>query len=140
MNTYFQDVFDSFLASITSYEFLELNEEELTMELTMFMRKSLAKFITKKNIKADYDMEEFNRELTDIEIEIIVYGMIVEWLTPRVNSIELLKPSLSSKDYQIFSQANMLKELRESKLNAEKSFHYWMGRYNLLDFTKDSGN
>lgn len=140
MNTYFQDVFDSFLASITSYEFLELNEEELTMELTMLMRKSLAKFITKKNIKADYDMEEFNRELTDIEIEIIVYGMIVEWLSPRINNIELLKPSLSSKDYQIFSQANMLKELREMKLNAEKSFHYWMGRYNLLDFTKDGGN
>lgn len=139
MNTYFQDVFDSFLASITTYEFLELSQKELTIELTMLMRKSLAKFITKKNIKADYDMEEFNRELTDIEIEIIVYGMIVEWLSPLINNIEILKPSLSSKDYKILSQAK-LKELNERKSNAEKSFHYWMGRYNLLDFTKDGGN
>lgn len=132
MGTYFEDVFAVYLSKITTFEeYTSLTEEELNIELKMLLRTALAKFINKKDIIADYDMECFNRVLDDLEIEILAYGMVVSWLTPKVNSIELLKPSLSSKDYQTYSRANHLKEAKELKSDAEKEFQYWIGRYTL---------
>ena len=132
MGTYFEDVFDSFLSKITAYdEYLSLTEDELNTELKMLLKSALAKFINKKNLIADYDMDCFNRTLDELEIEILAYGMVVSWLTPKINNIELLKQSLSSKDFNFYSQANHLKELKDLKADAEKDFQYWIGRYTL---------
>lgn len=136
--TYFEDVFDSFLSKITTFdEYLGLSEEELNTELKMLLRNALAKFISKKNMIADYDMECFNRTLDELEVEILAYGMVVSWLTPKINNIELLKQSLSSKDFNFYSQANHLKELRDLKGDSERDFQYWIGRYNLSRMGKD---
>lgn len=132
MGTYFEDVFDSFLSKITTYdEYLSLTEDELDTELKMLLKSALARFVNKKNLIADYDMDCFNRTLDELEIEILAYGMVVSWLTPKINNIELLKQSLSSKDFNFYSQANHLKELRDLKVDAEKDFQYWIGRYTL---------
>lgn len=132
MGTYFEDVFAVYLSKITTFEeYTSLTEEELNIELKMLLRTALAKFINKKDIIADYDMECFNRVLDDLEIEILAYGMVVSWLTPKINNIELLKQSLSSKDFTFYSQANHLKEIKELKSDAEKDFQYWIGRYTL---------
>lgn len=138
MGTYFADVFDSFLSKITTFdEYLGLTEEELNMEMKMLLKTALAKFINKKNMVADYDIECFNRKLDELEIEILAYGMVVSWLIPKINNIDLLKQSLSSKDFNFYSQANHLKELKELKNDAEKDFQYWIGRYTLSKFAKD---
>ena len=132
MGTYFEDVFDSFLSKITTYdEYLSLTEDELDTELKMLLKSALARFVNKKNLIADYDMDCFNRTLDELEIEILAYGMVVSWLTPKINNIELLKQSLSSKDFNFYSQANHLKELKDLKVDAEKDFQYWIGRYTL---------
>lgn len=131
-NTPFSDVFDFTISKLTDYSFFELTEDELTQEFTKKMRISLAKCITFKDIKADYDMEEFSRELSDLEIDIISNWMIVEYLNPKINSIEILKPRMASKDYQTFSQANHLKELSALRKEASSTAHYWMNRYPLI--------
>lgn len=138
MVTYFEEVFDSFLSKITTFdEYLSLTEEELNEELAMLLKKSLAKFINKKDIICNYDMESFNRVLDDLEIEIISFGMVDEWLSPKINNIELLKQSLSSKDFTLYSQANHLKELLELKSKAESDFQYWIGRYSMNNVFKE---
>jgi hypothetical protein len=40
--------------------------------------------------------------------------MLVEWLKPKVLSTENLKNCLSTKDFSLFSPANLLKEMRET--------------------------
>ena len=132
MGTYFEDIFAVFLSKITTFEeYTSLTEEELNIELKMLLKTAILKFISKKNLVADYDMECFNRELEDLEVEILACGMVVSWLTPKINNIELLKQSLSSKDFTFYSQANHLKEIRDLKADAEKDFQYWIGRYDL---------
>ena len=130
--TTFQEVFDSFLSKINTYEFLKLSEQELNIDLSQNLRSALAKCIGFKDIIGDYVLDEFNRVLTDLEIEIISYWMVFNWITPKINNIELLKQSLSSKDYQIYSQANHLKELLDLKNDAKTEAHYWMNRYGYL--------
>lgn len=137
MGTYFEDIFAVFLSKITTLnEYTNLTEEELNIELKMLLKTSISKFISRNDLIADYDMGCFNRELEDLEVEILAYGMVVSWLTPKINNIELLKQSLSSKDFNFYSQANHLRELRELKSDAEKEFQYWIGRYNLTRLSK----
>lgn len=132
--TYFEDIYDSFLSKITTYEYLNMTDEELDIEFKMLLKGAMAKFIVANNIKCDYDMECFNRELTDLEIEIIAYGMIIGWVSPKIKNVELLKQSLSSKDYTFYSQSQHLKELIDLKNECESDFHYWMKRYDMQQF------
>lgn len=132
MNTTFQDVYDFFLSKITTYEFLSLTESELQIELKMNLRRALSKCVSLKNIKADWTYEEFNRELDDLEINIISDWMVIEWITPQIDNIENFKQRLGSKDFSMHSQANHLKELAETKREMESNVHYWMNRYNWI--------
>lgn len=131
METYFEEVYETFLSKITSYDYLNFTEEELNEELKVCLKSALSRFISKKNLIPNYDMECFNRPLDELEIEILSLGMIVSWLAPQINSIELLKPVMSSKDFTVYSQANHLSELRGIKSDADKDFQYWVGRYDL---------
>ena len=128
--TSFDGVIALFLSKITTFEeFLNLSEEEFNEEMTITLKSAMAKFINRRGIEADYDTKTFNRTLTDLEQEIVSLGMVLAWITPKVNNIELMKPMLSSKDYTVFSQANHLKELKDMKAEAERDFHYWTNRY-----------
>lgn len=129
MNTDFQSVYDMFLSNITSYDYLDLTETELNTELKMIMRKALAKCLNFDDVKADYILEEFNRELTELEINIIANFMIIEWLNPQITSEEKLKMRLGSKDYTTYSPANLLKQLQDIRNDARKEAHYWSNLY-----------
>lgn len=129
MNTTFQEVYNVFLSNITSYEFLDLTEEELEIDLELHLKKAFSKCVTFKNIKLDYNLKEFNRELTYLEIDIIAKWMVVDWLMPQINTLTLLKQNISSKDFQMYSQANHLKQLLELKKELESDVQYWMNRY-----------
>lgn len=128
--TSFDDVIGLFLSKITDLEgLLGLTEQERNEEFAMALKTTMAKFIKKKNIVADYGARQFNRTLTDLEQQIISLGMVSAWITPKVNSIELMKPVLTSKEYTTYSQANQLDKLMLCKDNAENEFLYWINQY-----------
>jgi len=64
--------------------------------------------------------EGFIVSLTQEEIEIIAILMTVEWLRPKIFNIEILRQSLNTKDWSLYSQANHLKELSALKKSAEE--------------------
>jgi hypothetical protein len=130
MATSFSEVYDYFFAKITTYnEYDNLTEDELNIELMQLLKASFAECLSFKDISADYTNSTFNRDLTDLEMNIISYNMVVHYLNPKINNIELLKQSLSSKDYQFYSQANHLRELMNLRQESSKQFQYWINRY-----------
>lgn len=136
MNIPLQDVYDFFLSKITTYEFLDLNEEEIKLEQKMLFRKAYSKCITlKKYIKIDYELEQMiysKEDNEDLVIDIISSFMVVEWIKPRINNIELYGQRLNSKDYSTYSQANHLKELISAKNDVNSEAHYWMNRFSWI--------
>lgn len=130
--TTFDEVYNYFLAKISTNEYITLTDTELEVELQQLLRTSFAECVSFKNTSADYVLNQFNRDLTDLEMNIISYNMVVHYLSPKINNIELLKQSLSSKDFQMYSQANHLSKLIELKNESLKQFHYWMNRYGYL--------
>lgn len=135
MNTPFQEVFDAFLSKVVEYSFLSLTEEELEEELTMKLKSAFPKAML-KDVKLDLDYGEFTRELSALEIEALSYWLVYEWITPKVNNVELFQYRLGSKDYERFSEANHLRTMIEIKNDAYSQARYYSNRINTSDILK----
>ena len=128
MNTTFEEVFDAYLNKIENWDYLEYSEEELTEELVPLLKSALARVSFTLDIKADYDMEEFDRELKPIEIEILSLSLVEGFISQKVNSIKVLENHLAMKDYNLYSSANMLKQLQTALARAQSDVQYWETR------------
>jgi hypothetical protein len=128
MNTTLEEVITLYLAKIENFDYLEYSEEELLEELSPMLLSATSKLFS-LNLKIDFDMEEFNRELEPIEQNLVALGLVEEFLTQKVNSIKVLKNHLTTKDFNLYSSANMLKQLRETLDSVSKEKYYLETRY-----------
>ena len=96
MNTSIEEVIDLYLAKIENYDYLDYDEDELLEELRPMMNSAISKLFT-IDVSIDWDTEEFSRELTPIEQNIIAYGLVEEFISQKVNSIKVLENHLAMK-------------------------------------------
>lgn len=122
--TYLSEIYDSFLSSISDYTLLESTPQEMEDDLFTYFVKARRKFRKCKQ-RLDITGEEGNQyfgyvdekgnqvdvELTGLEIDILTHLMLVEYMKPQLIATEVMKQSLSDKDFKIYSQANQLREL-----------------------------
>ena len=127
MNTSIEEVIDLYLAKIENYDYLDYDEDELLEELRPMMNSAISKLFT-IDVSIDWDTEEFSRELTPIEQNIIAYGLVEEFISQKVNSIKVLANHLAMKDYNLYSSANMLKQLQTALARAQSDVQYWETR------------
>ena len=127
MNTSIEEVIDLYLAKIENYDYLGYSEEELLEELKPMMNSAISKLFTIE-VSIDWDTEEFDRELSPIEQNIIAYGLVEEFISQKVNSIKVLENHLAMKDYNLYSSANMLKQLQTALARAQSDVQYWETR------------
>ena len=128
MNTTLEEVISLYLAKIENFDYLQYSEEELLEELSPMLLSATSKLFS-LNLKIDFDMEEFNRELEPIEQNLVALGLVEEFLTQKVNSIKVLKNHLTTKDFKLYSSANMLKQLKETLDSVSKEKYYLETRY-----------
>ena len=127
MNTSIEEVIDLYLAKIENFDYLDYDEEELLEELKPMLNSAISKLFT-IDVSIDWDTEEFSRELTPIEQNIIAYGLVEEFISQKVNSIKVLENHLAMKDYNLYSSANMLKQLQTALARAQSDVQYWETR------------
>ena len=127
MNTSIEEVIDLYLAKIENYDYLGYSEDELLEELRPMLTSAISKLFT-IDVSIDWDTEEFSRELTPIEQNIIAYGLVEEFISQKVNSIKVLENHLAMKDYNLYSSANMLKQLQTALARAQSDVQYWETR------------
>ena len=134
--TSFNEVYGYFLNSITDYTYLELQTDDLENELLMLLQKALGKL---RRIKFDIDLDNkaFKSVLTNREINIISLAMVIEYIRPKVISVEVMKPRLNMKDWQMYSENQHLKELQSILTGTEKEFSYELQLYSLDKYMDD---
>ncbi|HSH35656.1 hypothetical protein [Schnuerera sp.] len=116
MATPYSVIDNSFLNKITDDLILTMTDEEIQDMIDSYRTSAGAKFKQCNKLSdRDDDLRQYNQTLTDEEIEILANLMVLEWLKPRINSIEVLKPSMSTKDYRTFSNAKHLDSLLKLK-------------------------
>lgn len=139
MGTEIEEVIDLYLAKIENYDYLNYNEEELLEELKPMLNSTISKLFT-LDVSIDWDLNVFSRELSPIEQNIIAYGLVEEFISQKVNSIKVLENHLAMKDYNLYSSANMLKQLQTALARAQSDVQYWETRlawYNKAKNIKD---
>lgn len=113
------ELYDGFLTKISDYNFLseERTDEEVDEELYGYLKAALRRFSAK--CKQDLTIVEdevtgektFVSTLSFMEEDVIIALMLVEYLKPQVLSSDTIRQNLSDKDFQVYSQANHLREL-----------------------------
>ena len=110
MGTPFQAIYDSFLARISSDEWVLPDEMYIAQhDWFEFLKMAIFRFrFPRKSLEYDIDQMAFNEELDDAEIQMLAIYMKHEWIKRCVASWEEIKMLYSNKD---FSQANHLDKL-----------------------------
>lgn len=132
MATPYSDLYNSFLAQITDYDLPIYEEDVKTDMLNKYMISACSKFlkICKEDLNDRDDIsEEFTDDLTDDTKDILIELMVVEWLKPRLYNTEFFKNVLNTKDFNQFSPANLLKEIRQTYILAKANARNMMINY-----------
>lgn len=133
MNRY-QEVYFHFLDMVETYEFLSFTDEELEAGFELKLKRALSKITAFEDVEMDNETGCFSRPLTNMEVTILAHGLLVEWLSQKVFSVQGMENHMSSKDFTVFSSANHLKEMRELHAYADKELHYLINQYCLKKF------
>lgn len=121
MMTPYHEVYGRFLSKITDYSLLEKIEKDsefVESILHDYLLGAIANFTyapSNKLEERDDESQSFKSELKQIEIEILSKFMVVEYLSSTIISTDKIEFNLPSKDFNVFSPANLIKEVREIK-------------------------
>jgi hypothetical protein len=135
MATAYSTVYNAFLGKITDFDILEFEEADRETTLKNLLKSACPNFKVSKDDLSDRDddQEQFNVDLSDISVEIISELMIVEWLKPKLYKSDFFENVLNTKDFSMFSPANLLKEVRETYNQALKNAKVLMIDYSYRD-------
>lgn len=109
--TNIDSVYEVFLSKFDDYTWLVIDKDVIRKLMRTYLNSSISKF--KKTCKHELVITDnaFSVELTDSEIEILAKLMLINYLNPKIVREENLRQNITTKDYNDFSKANLLKNL-----------------------------
>jgi len=131
------DVFTgAFLSKITEFELLSLADNEREETIDTYMKRSIAGF---KKICA-YDLTVCDDETRTIDadipdedmdeiVDIVSEGMVVQWLKPYLYKQEILENALSTRDFTVFSPAELQRRVGDTYRKAQTDYTQMMREY-----------
>lgn len=127
----------AFLNKISEFKFLELEDNSRTEIIDGFRKRATSAF--KKNCRVDLFttgddvLREYcvdvSEEDADELIDIISEGMVVQWLKPYVYQQELLENVMNTRDYSLYSPAELLLRVGNAYAKAQKDFTQMIREY-----------
>ena len=122
-----------FLKIITEYDYLEYEEDELKADFTEILEMAIVEVqLQGLMLEVDFDADfGFSQELSRNMAYILAHACALVWVTPKVNSAELLATALTSTDFTMFSPANRLQSCLKLKLDMEAKLNSLISAYDL---------
>ena len=135
MATPVEEVFNRFLTQIEDESWLELDEEVLEELMLDYLCKSIVEFnVCAKSLDIDFNTNEFIADLEEDEAQILAYGMVMHYLTPKILREENLQQMVTSSDFSKLSNANMLDKLLKLRTQIRKEYQMYLHKYELIRF------
>ena len=137
MELTFDRLTGAFLAKISEYDFIQLEESERTEIVDGYIFSAVAAF--KKNCK--YDLTSSQNRLTrsfDIDIakedmdelvDILSEGMLVQWMKPYLYKQDNLESLLNTKDFTGYSPAELLLRIGNAYAKVQKDYTQMIREY-----------
>lgn len=135
MATLFTDVYSHFLSKISDYDILEFDISDREDVFERYLISAVSEF--KKNcqdvdLAYDREMREFSTDLSDQILEIITTGMAYYWINPQVLNTDNLRNVMNTKDFEMYSPANLILQLRTLRNDLRKEFTRMIYEYSYL--------
>ena len=124
MATSFNDIVERFIPTVAEYSFFKLDDDELNELLKPYIISAVTQFSSvcmSETVQFNKDSFEFSEDLSDEVIDILVDLVRVEWLKHKLYNADILKNGMSTKDYTIFSPANLQEQIRETYVDARNT-------------------
>lgn len=150
MSTQITKVYSSFLRKLSDYKFSVINEQdrEYTEEtLYGYYISARAEFVQcRKNLSTNRDGSELYIEaekifiedsISDKEIEILSILMLVEYFKPIMIRNETLEQALGDSDFNIYSQANHINQLKDLYRELKREANVKAGLYTFVSDVYD---
>lgn len=143
MTTPFDSIYPQFLSQVTDYELATMDEIALEENLQLWLLGAIGFFSNCKHDLSDFDLvgQQFSSDLNHIEKQILAKFMVIVYLDTHLIKEDLMKQSLNSKDYRMYSPANQIRALIDLKSQINSEANTLMSRYSynihkLKDFFK----
>lgn len=136
MATPFTAIYDRAVYRISDSTLLKMSAEDAESVLEKYLFSAQARF---KNVcridltDRDDEAKQYNNTLDDECIEILSLGVAYYWLSAKVLRVELLRNTLSTKDFTTFSNANLLREASVLRDTVKKEFIGAINAYSYYD-------
>ena len=102
MGTPYEKVYGCFLNRTTDFNLAELDDYTLNEMLKGWLRSATVKTRTSGDLSRDDDAEAFNKDLSDLDVELLAMGMTLAWLDQTLNSSELTLMMLGGKEEKLW--------------------------------------
>ena len=112
MGTPYERIYGRFLNLTTDFNLADLDDHTLDVMLKEWLHSAIVKTRTANDLSRDDENEVFNKDLSDLDIELIAMGMRLAWLDQRINSTEYTNLFVGGKEEKFYSPSSQLAELR----------------------------
>lgn len=117
MATPYEKIYNRFSQKITDFNLMEIDDYTLDEMLQGWLNSSIVRIR-----KCGHDLslrddsaQEFQEDLSDLEIELLALGMVDAWVSPMLNSTELTLQFIGGKEEKYYSQSQQLAALQNLK-------------------------
>lgn len=138
MGTPFEEIYVRASFRFTDYDFLQLDFGQRFEILGQYLKMAEADF--KKTCPynlSDKDeiLASYNEELDHEAMEILSLGVAYYWLCRKLLNSDLLRNSMSTKEYTFFSNANLVRELNVFRDDLYKAY-----KQKIIDYSYYNGS
>ena len=135
MATHVDEIFSRFLSQIEDESLLEIDEEILEELMYDYLCKSIVDFnVCTKDLRINPQTNEIVSDLGEDEAQILAFGMVMHYLTPKILREENLQQMVTSSDFSKLSNANMLDKLLKLRTQIRKDYQMYLHKYELKEF------
>ena len=135
MATHVDEIFSRFLSQIEDESLLEIDEEILEELMYDYLCKSIVDFnVCTKDLRINPQTNEIVSDLGEDEAQILAFGMVMHYLTPKILREENLQQMVTSSDFSKLSNANMLDKLLKLRVQIRNDYQMYLHKYELKDF------
>jgi hypothetical protein len=137
------DIYNRAIFRFMDYDFMRLDIQDREDVLDRYLLSAIGDVgvIIPDKMVFDWDNKVFESDLDNETIELLALGVDYYWFSAKVQNSELLRNSMSTKDFTYFSPANLMRELRNvcNDLKNEYKSMVTIYSYNHGDFSQLPG-
>ena len=126
-------VFKSFLGKIRDDLYISTDVEMVENDLTILLNAAIPYFnYPKIDLRdKDDDLQIFEANLTVDEVEILAMAMVVEWTEREIHNVDMLRQSMTTKDFNTYSQSSHINALGRTADRMQKKLKNRLIKYSL---------